>query len=84
VFLSAVDHPWMAGTHEGEMAMNFAALKNVFAMQAPAAAADGGSALLQRFYDLLTSLVGFALTEQLLRGVWANPASHAHVQDTSQ
>ncbi len=83
VFLSVAGHPWMAGTHEGGRAMDFAALKDAFSLQAPAAAADGGSALLQRFYDLLTSLVGFALTEQLLRGVWVNPSSHAHAQDTS-
>jgi len=83
VFLSVPSHPWMAGTHGAGLAMDFVALEVSFAVQAPAAAADGGSALLQRIYDLLTNLVGLALTEQLLRGVWANPSSHARAQDTS-
>lgn len=72
--LSARVHPWMADTEPGiHHTLDFAPLKAAFEQQAGAAVLAGGSALLQSFYDLLCSLVGVALTEQLLRCVWANP-----------
>ena len=82
LFLSAVAHPWMAGTERGiNQAMDFTPLRSVLEQQADDVALSAGSTLLQGLYDLLTSLVGLSLTEQLLRCVWANPSSGLAAQD---
>ena len=81
--LTAAAHPWLVGTHEGvPAALDLAALKAVLAQQTSADAALGGNALLQTFYQLLGSLVGPALTERLLRSVWADSFGRPPAQDT--
>lgn len=84
LYLTGPAHPWLAGIHEGvQTAVDVAALKSVFAQQNSIDAAAAGGAFLQTFYDLLTSLVGPALTERLLRPVWAHFPSGPPAQDTS-
>jgi len=84
LYLTGAAQPWLAGTHKGvPTAMDLAALKSVLAQQSSANAAAGGGALLQTFYELLTSLVGPSLTERLLRPVWANSLSGRPAQDTT-
>jgi hypothetical protein len=84
LFLTTPAHPWLAGIHEGTTAaIDLWALKSVIAKQSGVVAAAGGGALLQTFYELLTSLVGPSLTERLLRSVWTNSLSGQPAQDTS-
>ena len=60
------------------------ALRPLLARQSRAQAAAGGVALLQTLDDLLASLIGASLTEQLLGSVGmahANITNGAHAQD---
>ena len=82
--LNRQSHPWLAGTPEGvQTTLDLAPLKSVLAQQSSANAAVAGSALLQTFHELLTSLIGASLTERLLRSVWATFLSGPPAQDTS-
>jgi hypothetical protein len=84
LYLTGAAHPWLAATHGSvQPTMDLAALKSVFVQQTSADAAAAGNALLQKFHELLASLVGSSLTERLLRSVWANPSSGPPAQDTS-
>jgi hypothetical protein len=84
LYLTAVAHPWLAGTHEGvHTAVDLATLRATFARQTSGNAVAGGVALLHTFDGLLASLVGPSLTERLLRSVWANSISGPAAQDTS-
>jgi hypothetical protein len=83
LYLTVPAHSWLAGTHEGiQSTMDLALLKSVLVRQSSADAAACGGALLQTFYELLTSLVGLSLTERLLRSVWANSLSGTSAQDS--
>ncbi|MDQ3205691.1 MAG: hypothetical protein M3Q40_04145 [Pseudomonadota bacterium] len=85
VHLVAPMHPWLGGLREGDGPdMDLAALKALISQQGNADAAAAGDVLLQTFQKLLASLIGPALTGQLLRPVWANPSSGALAQETSQ
>jgi hypothetical protein len=82
--LTSAANPWLTLGREGDpTAMDLAALKAALGQQTGAAAAAGGGALLQTFYDLLSSLVGPSLTERLLRSVWSASSSGPSAQDTS-
>jgi hypothetical protein len=82
--LAAVRHPWLAAGHPGALAaIDASALRAALVQQAPAEAAAGGSALLQRFRDLLSSLVGASLTDRLLRPVWAPTPGASPLEDAS-
>lgn len=72
LYLTDPAHPWLAGLHEGvQPELDLAALKVLLAQQASAAtAAAGGGAVLDKFHELLATLVGPSLTERLLRAVW--------------
>lgn len=84
LFLIGPAHPWLTGMHEGiQTTVDLAALESAFAQQNSTEAAAAGGAFLQTFRDLLASLVGPALTEQLLRPVWAHFPSGPSAQDTS-
>jgi hypothetical protein len=86
LYLARVDQPALIALVEAEIAPdNFALLRETLAQQSSAhAAAAVQAALLKTFLDLLTSLIGSALTERLLRPVWDNkPSSGEAVQDTS-
>lgn len=65
--LTAEDHPWLseAGEHAGAL-MDLPALHSALASQQNSVAAVGGAALFQAFHEVLASLVGQRLTDQLL------------------
>ncbi len=60
---------WLAATHDPSV-MDIEALKSALARQTSADAAAGGLLLVKTFHELLTGLIGVALTERLLRPVW--------------
>jgi len=83
--LTGVRYPWLLVGHQHLLAtVDVTVLRARLAQQAGAEAAAGGSALFQTFHELLASLVGAALTNQLLGSVWARPAGALPAQDTSQ
>ena len=72
VFLTAArGRPWLAPLHEaaGE-AIDLAALKALILQQTAATAAEGADALLRTFCEVLSSLIGPALSERLLGAAW--------------
>lgn len=77
-------HPWLEGEH-GELhtSMDLPTLRARLLQQSSQEAATTGGVLFQTFHELLASLIGPSLTEQLLRSVWANPLSGPPAQDTS-
>lgn len=80
--LTTVAHPWLASASSGGLsAVDPSALKATLLQQTAVQAAIGGSALFETFRDLLTSLVGAALTERLLRAVWTPSSGAAPAQD---
>ena len=82
--LAAADHPWLEAPDEGEPpAIGPAALKSGLARQSSAVAAAGGSAFLQTFRDLLSGLIGPALTQRLLRTAWEDSSRRPTSQETS-
>jgi hypothetical protein len=82
--LGTTAHPWlMAARTQGLQTLDTAALKTALSQQGAPAAAAGGSAFLEAFHALLSSLVGASLTERLLRTVWAHPTSGSSAQDPS-
>ena len=83
LFLTGRMHPWLANAYGGvQSPSDFLALKSVVMKQDVADAAAGGGAFLQTFYETLISLIGFAVTEQLLRSVWEHHLSGQPAQDT--
>lgn len=85
LFLNARTYPWLADIYEGvKTAIDFAALKALLSKQSGADAAASGGALLQTFYDLLATLIGLSLTEQLLRSVWPVSSNGQARQDTTR
>jgi hypothetical protein len=52
-------------------------LKAALLLQTAAEATAGGDSLFQTLHDLLTSLVGSSLTDQLQRSVWAHSPGEA-------
>jgi hypothetical protein len=63
-------HPWMAGARGGAKSLvHLAALQAIVAQQDDSTAAAGTAELLQTFYDVLVSLIGSALSDELLRTV---------------
>ena len=84
LFLTGQMHPWLADAYGGvQSPSDFSALKSVVMKQNAADAAAGGGAFLHTFYETLVSLIGSAVTEQLLRSVWEHHLSGQPAQDTS-
>lgn len=82
--LAGRTHVWLASAQEGvPSSMDIAALTSLLAQRSSAEAATAGGLLLQTFHNLLTTLVGPSLTEQLLRSVWATFLSGSSAQDTT-
>ena len=82
--LASTRHPWLASGHPvAPDAIDPSALYAALVNQPPAEAAAGGSALLQVFRDLLSSLIGTSLTDRLLREVWPRPTDPATAEDSS-
>jgi hypothetical protein len=70
--LASPAHPWLEVTREPvRLVMDFVALRSVVVQQGNAQARAGCVAFLQIFHELLDSLIGSFLTEQLLGPVWA-------------
>jgi hypothetical protein len=84
VSMTRAAHPWLAlmqGEIEGSN--DFAALQVALSEQASEEAAAGNSAVLHRFIDILTSLIGESLAERLLSSVW-DDTSYDGKRETSQ
>lgn|SRR5690348_5220361 len=84
LYLARAEQPALTAMADAEIAPgDFTLLREVLAQQSgvDAAVAVQG-VLLKIFLDLLTSLIGAALTERLLRSVWNKPSSGEAVQDT--
>jgi hypothetical protein len=83
--LATIGHPWLADMRGAKQTgLDLASLQALFAQQGSATASTAGGDLLQTFYELLASLVGTSLTEQLLRSIWANSLSGEPAQDESR
>jgi hypothetical protein len=85
VSLAGLAHPWLTGARgPASTPVNRVALRSVLAQQTSDEAAAGGVALLQTFDDVLTTLIGRSLTEQLLGCVAFRPLTPSGVaaQDT--
>jgi hypothetical protein len=73
IALTARAYPWLAIPRAGENhSVDLDALQAVIARQSAVDAAKGASELLETFYDVLVSLIGLALSEQLLASVRKN------------
>ncbi|MFJ2987152.1 hypothetical protein ACIPF8_04760 [Collimonas sp. NPDC087041] len=79
VFLTQSTFPWLASCivtqQSQEQQQQFAALKAAFEAQEPAQARAANSALLTTFTDILASLIGDQLTENILYSAWGDSAS---------
>ncbi len=68
---------WLTLSSEGHADPHpFAAMQMALSRQTAANAGAASDALLQSFHDLLSKLIGVALTEQLLLPVWSQPPLH--------
>lgn len=75
---------WLGDGHQGVLAsVDASALKATLLRQAPDAAMAGGIVLFVTFHELLASLVGPSLTDQLLCAVWTQPPGVPSGQETS-
>ena len=82
--LTARAHTWLLDVQDGvQDSMDLATLTSLLSKQTSAEAAAAGALLLQTFHDLLATLVGPSLTEQLLRSVWATFLIGPTSQDTT-
>jgi hypothetical protein len=82
--VSRTAHPWLAPTPaDGSLAGELAALQALLQQQARDEAASATRTMLRTFDDLLVSLIGASLTEQLLASVWDTAARDRAAQDTS-
>jgi len=82
--VAAREFAWLGAGHQGVLAeVNATALKANLQGQAPDVALAGGIALFVRFHELLASLVGPSLTDQLLSAVWTQPSGAPPAQDIS-
>ena len=69
--LTRTQHPWMVAVSEPtKLEMNLAALKTLLLQQDGATAAAGGTAHMQKFYEVLSTLIGPSLSDGLLRFIW--------------
>lgn len=83
VFLVQPRHPWL-GAAGAEPRMDLVQLRYALERQDRADVATAAGAHLEEFYELLASLIGPALTAQLLRGVWDNRFDGSRTQEKSQ
>ena len=84
VYRAAVAHPWLAVAGKGlQTPLGVEAFRPVFAQQSSDRAAAGGVAFLTAFSELLSSLIGLALAEQLLQSIWKTRLNSASTKDIS-
>lgn len=80
--LASAAHPWLTSGHPDALAaIDVTALRADLLQHTPAEAAAAGAALFRSFEQLLASLVGPALTAQLLQSVWNQSAVSPPAQD---
>jgi hypothetical protein len=79
VSLTSKKHPWLAASRAGtDNSVDSAALRSIVAQQSASDAAAGASEFLQTFYDVLVSLIGAALCEQLVLPIREVPTHADH------
>jgi hypothetical protein len=82
LYLVRARHPWLAAATDGaDSRMDLGLLAAALARQENFTAATGAGDQLESLYDLLRSLIGPALTGQLLRSAWDNPFGGTAAQD---
>ncbi len=75
---TAARFPWLGQDPQGALAVvDPTVLKAALLLQTPAEATAGVDSLVQSLQDLLTSLIGSSLTDQLLRSVRAHSPGEA-------
>lgn len=82
IHLTIARHAWLQACSDGAPeTMELPVLRTVLARQPAGEAAAGGGALLAALRDLVETLIGPKLTEQLLASVWARFFSGSSAQD---
>lgn len=83
-YLLRVEYPWLAAIDDAVPEPDgFAALHHALIRQPDAIAAAANGALVRTFCDLLTSLIGESLTQQLLGPVLDHPSSGSAAQENA-
>ena len=83
LFLVRADRPWLPGAHNGALdPVEFSELESAIGGQTTHDAKVATEALVNNFRELLSDLVGPALTERLLRPVPSLTSHGDTVQDT--
>ncbi len=73
IHCSAQAHPWLRIEHDAALAVvDFTELMPLLRQQERTTAMAGAAMLFSTFHQLLSSVVGSALTERLMRPVWIN------------
>lgn len=84
LFLAGKECPALEGAPSGVMTeMDLEALRSALGTSSSVDALSAGSVMFATFEDLLASMVGAALTERLLRAVWAPHSSGKPAQDSA-
>lgn len=84
LYLTRPRHPWMADVREDLLQPGtFSTLHVALCRQTAPDAVDAHGALLQAYYDLLTTLIGGSLTERLVQSVLDQPSNGDAVRDTT-
>lgn len=81
--LSRVAFPWLAEDADPRTPMDLGALRTRLESRSSAEALAAGHGMLCSFYEVLLSLVGPKLTENLLRTLWTPSSSGPAAQDLS-
>jgi hypothetical protein len=85
VSMTRTTHPWLASMQEElDQLATFAALQAALSQQTGVEAAAGNSAVLRKFLDILTSLIGESLAERLLSSVWDDSSHDDDMRETSR
>jgi hypothetical protein len=85
VSMTSTTHPWLASMQEEpHQPGDFAPLQAALSRQASVEAAAGNSAVLRKFIDILTSLIGESLAERLLSSVWDDSSNDDDMREPSQ
>lgn len=83
LYLTGLVHPWLAGIRDPvQPPGDFSALGRVLAQQTSAQSIAGAGALLQKLNELLNSLIGASLTQQLLGSAWEHTLGGYSAKDT--
>ena len=81
LYLTSKSFPWLASGEEyGESAVLLASLKARMEQRCDDDIAEAGYSLLVCFTELLTTLIGEALTERLLAPVWDFPSLSSELE----